>query len=157
MWWSHQCSGSLHNTACKALQASVQLLSVFPCLQRAYTDFHLCVNSHSYSGRSLSHLLTCDHGPAVHTGGQLCVLQACLLAGVGWVQRESARASTLVWLVLWSHWTCRVCSPPPQLRLHTPHSPTDQLGQHNTSPLSQHAQLLNHLFRQACGNSPMTQ
>ncbi len=99
-------------------------------------------------GRSLSRMLTCDHGPVVQTGGQLCVLQACLLAGVGWAQWESARASTLVWLVLWTHWTCRVCCPPPQLWLHTPHSPTDQLGQHNTSPLSQHAQLLNHLFRQ---------
>lgn len=98
----------------------------------------------SCHSRSLSHMLTCDHGPAVQTGGQLCELQACLLVGVGWAQRESARASTSVWLVLWTHWTCRVCSPPPQLRLHTPHSPTDQLGQHNTSLLSQHAQLLNH-------------
>ncbi len=78
-------------------------------------------------------MLTCDHGPVVQTGGQLCELQACLLAGVGWAQRESARVSALVWLVLWTHRTCRVCSPPPQLRLHTPHSPTDQLEQHNTS------------------------
>lgn len=78
-------------------------------------------------------MLTCDHGPGVHTGGQLCVLQACLLAGVGWVHWESARASTSVRVVLWTHWTCRVCAPPPQLRLHTPHSPTDQLGQHNTA------------------------
>lgn len=83
--------------------------------------------------------LTCDHGPVVHTGGQLRVLQACLLAGVGWAQPESARSSTLVWLVLWTHWTCRVCSPPPQLRLHTPHSPTDQLGRHSRNPLSQQA------------------
>lgn len=82
---------------------------------------------------------TCDHGPVVQTGGQLCVLQACLLPGVGWVQRESARSSTLVWLVLWTHWTCRVCSPPPQLWLQTPHSPTDQLAQHSINPLSQQA------------------
>lgn len=78
-------------------------------------------------------MFTCDQGPVVHTGGQVCVLQACLLVGVGWTHRGSARASTLVWLVLWTHWTCRVCSPPPQLRLHTPHSPMDQLEQHNTA------------------------
>jgi len=92
----------------------------------------------------------------VQTGGQLCVLQACLRTGMDSAQRESVRASTLVWLVFWTHWTCRVCSPPPQLWLHTPHSPTDQLGQHTTqSPLSKHAQLLNHLNRQAWRTSWM--
>lgn len=86
----------------------------------------------------LLYMLTCDHGPVVQTGGQLCVLQACLLTGANWVQPESARMSVLIWLVFWTHRTSRACSPPPQLRLHSPHCPTDQLGQQNTSLLSKH-------------------
>lgn len=83
--------------------------------------------------------LTCDHGPVAHTGGQLCVLQACSLARAGWTHWASDRSATPVWLVLWTHWTDLVCSPPPQLRLHAPHSPTDQLGWHNINRLSQQA------------------
>lgn len=126
-------------TQCAELwMESEQLWSVFSCCEWK------CVTATALKIL----ILTCDHGPVVQTGGQLCVLQACLLAGVGcWAQWESARASASVWLVFWTHWTCRICSPPPQLRLHTPHSPTDQLGQHNTRTLNQHARLLNHLIQ----------
>lgn len=73
----------------------------------------------------------------VQTGGQLCVLQASRLAGAGWAHWASGRSVTSVWLVLWMHWTSLVCSPPPQLWVHAPHSPTDQLGWHNINRLSQ--------------------
>lgn len=95
--------------------------------------------------------LTCDHDPVVHTGGQLWVLQACLLPGVGWAQPESARSSTLVWLLLRTQPTCRVCSPPPQLRLHAPHSPTDQLGRHerNAAESTGSSSIAHYRFRAA--------
>lgn len=107
MWWSHQSLGS---------KLSSSFLHCFVCVCCWKTRFHV--------------VLTCDHDPVVHTGGQLWVLQACLLPGVGWAQPESARSSTSLWLLLRTQPTCRVCSPPPQLRLHAPHSPTDQLGRH---------------------------
>lgn len=95
--------------------------------------------------------LTCDHGPVRHTGGQLCVLQACRLAGAGWTHWASDRWAASVWLVLWIHWTSLVCSPPPQLWLHAPHSPTDQLGWHNINRLSQQAAPKSLVFRRPLG------
>lgn len=127
MWWSHQSLGS-------------------NCRPLSY--FSLCVSA---VGDPFPCGLTCDHDPVVHTGGQLWVLQACLLPGVGWAQPESARSSTLVWLLLRTQPTCRVCSPPPQLRLHAPHSPTDQLGRHkrNAAESTGSSSIAHYRFRAA--------
>lgn len=109
----------------EAIKALVWIVVLF--LTFSFMCVSVCVSA---VGDPFPCSLTCDHDPVVHTGGQLWVLQACRLAGVGWAQPESARSSTWVWLLLRTQPTCRVCSPPPQLRLHTPHLPTDQLGRH---------------------------
>lgn len=129
MWWSHQGSEAHFTTL---LGAELQLVSW--CLINVlvlYTFVLITSNSPPFRSAPFLSNLTCDHGPAVQTGGQLCVLHACLLAGAGWEHWESDRTSALTWLILWTHWTCRICSPPPQPRLHPPHSPTDQLEKHN--------------------------
>ena len=77
---------------------------------------------------------TSDHGPALHSGGQLWVLQLCLLSGAGSPHWVSASESSSVWLLLCTQRTCRVRSPPPQLRLQVPHSPTLHLEQHTRIP-----------------------
>lgn len=123
MWWSHQHKHSLNNTGW-FFPPRITPPAASTGLQACHSDT-VAVDPFQR--------LTCDHAPAVQTAGQLWVLQACRLAGVGWAQRESGRSSTSARLVLWTHWAFLVCSPPPQLRLHTPQSPTDQLEQHNTA------------------------
>lgn len=57
----------------------------------------------------------------------MCVLQVCLRDGGGCAHWSSVTVSIRSGPVFWRHCTCLICSPEPQLSLHTPHSPTLQL------------------------------
>jgi len=71
--------------------------------------------------------LTWDQGPVLQTGGHVCVLQVCLRDSGGCAHWSSVTVSTWSGPVFWRQRTCLICSPDPQLRLHTPQSSTLQL------------------------------